>query len=161
MIISAVPYEAVDVVWPDVEEYIGKAVSHSGPRYNLQSVYELLKKRYIALSGPRYNLQSVYELLKKRYIALWVAMDEDHKIKAAITTRIFQYPEGRGLEMDWIGGDGMEEWLPPFQDALEKYALDNGCDFMAGQGRKGWEKPLKKLGWQYDFASFRKDLKNG
>ena len=63
--------------------------------------------------------------------------------------------------MDWIGGEEMDKWLPQFQEKLEAYAHSMNCDFLSGQGRRGWTKPLKKLGWEEEFVSFRKDLTDG
>ena len=83
MRISAVPYDVVDVVWEDAKRFLEPAIKTAKRRYTIDSI-----KKHI----------------DGHYIALWVAMDEDNKIKATITTRIYDYPKGRALEMDWIGG---------------------------------------------------------
>lgn len=140
MRISAVPYEVIDVVWDDAKKFLEPAVN---------------------FAKTRYTIESIRQFIDGHHVALWVAMDDQNRMKATITTRVYDYPEGRSLEMDWIGGEDMEEWLPAFQERLEAYARDMGCDFMAGQGRKGWSKPLKKLGWEEEYVSFRKDLKDG
>ena len=140
MRISAVPFDVVDVVWEDARRFLEPAIKSGGRRYNIETV-----KKFI----------------DDRIIALWVALNEENDIKAVITTRVQQYPEGRALEMDWIGGEEMTEWLPEFHSTLESYARDMNCDFMAGQGRKGWTKPLQTLGWEAEFVSYRKDLTDG
>lgn len=140
MRISAVPYEVVDIVWEDAKRWLEPAVT---------------------TAKGRYSIEDIRRFLDDRIIALWVAMTEDNEIKAAITTRVFEYPNSRALEMDWIGGEEMETWLPQFQERLEEYGKSMGCDFMAGQGRRGWTKPLKELGWELENVSFRKELTDG
>jgi hypothetical protein len=140
MRISAVPYEVVDIVWQDAKRWLEPAVK---------------------TAKGRYTIDDIRGYLDDRIIALWVAMTDDNEIKAAITTRIYDYPKGRALEMDWIGGEEMDTWLPQFQEKLEGYAKDMECDFMAGQGRRGWTKPLTELGWELEHVSFRKELTDG
>lgn len=137
MRVSAVPYEVVDVLWDEAKSLLEPALKFA--------------KR-------RFTIESVKEHIDGQYIALWVAMDDENKLKAAITTRVQEYPNGRALEMDWIGGEEMDKWFPQFQEKLEEYARSMKCDFMTGQGRKGWKKILQNAGWQEEHVSFRKDL---
>lgn len=140
MRISAVPFEVVDVVWEDARRWLEPAVK-SG--------------------GLRYSIDAIKEMIDKRIIALWAVLDDDNEMRAAITTRVQQYPEARWLEMDWIGGEEMDKWLPQLDDTLSGYARSMGCQFMSGQGRRGWMKPLGELGWESDSVAYRKDLRDG
>ena len=137
MRISAVPYEGIDVVWDDAKRWIEPALKRS---------------------KNRYNIEDIREYIEKKLLGLWVAFNDDNEIKAAITTRVYDYPNGRALEMDWIGGEQMDEWLPQFQEKLEDYGRSMGCNVMLGQGRKGWTKPLSQLGWEQESVFFRKEL---
>ena len=73
MICTAVPTEAVDIVWKDVSLMLAKAVDTSKGKFHIQDLYEDL------LDG-KYNL--------------WLILDDkgDDKVRAAITTRIIKYP---------------------------------------------------------------------
>lgn len=137
MIVSAVPYEQLNEVYPHVYRYVEKATE---------------------VDGGRYDAANVFRLLAEREIGLWIVVDEeDDEIVAAMTTRITDYPNGRGMSIDWIGGKRMEEWLPAFSETMDAFARENGCSFIEGIGRKGWIKVLKEYGYR-DIPTFRKDL---
>ena len=72
MICTAVPREAVDIVWADVSGMLNKAIETSEGKYHIDDIYEDLTKGY-------YNL--------------WLVIDNkrDEKVIAAITTRIIEY----------------------------------------------------------------------
>ena len=72
MIVSAVPYEVVDVVWEDAKRFLEPAINTA--------------KR-------RYTIDCVKQHIDDQHIALWVAMDDQNNLKATITTRIYDYPE--------------------------------------------------------------------
>ena len=103
MICTAVPREAVDIVWGDVSSMLNKAIQTSGGKYHIDDIYQHLTEGY-------YNL--------------WLIIDEEkeEKVIAAITTRIIQYPSKKAMAMDWIGGTRMMEWLPIAMDRLISFA---------------------------------------
>jgi hypothetical protein len=103
--ITVVPPALVDVAWPDAKEMLLRAVKATRGVYDIGSV-----ERGLA-SGE---------------FVLWLVLDGTKPI-AALTTRICEYPNGRGLALDWIGGERMREWLPMAQIVMERYAKDNGC----------------------------------
>lgn len=136
---SAVPPAALDIVWPAAAGLLAPAVE---------------------FSKGRYTLEQMWQDLQKQDLALWLVLDGTNPI-AAMTTRILQYPACRVLGMEWIGGERMEEWLPQAQETLASYGRDHDCDQLEGYGRKGWERPLKKLGWSSDAAIYRLELADG
>ena len=73
MICTAVPREAIDIVWGDVSNMLNKAIETSKGKYHIDDIYQDLIKGY-------YNL--------------WLIVDnkEGEKVIAAITTRIIEYP---------------------------------------------------------------------
>ncbi len=93
MICTAVPREAVDIVWEDVSLMFNKAIQTSKGKYHIDDIYQ--------------------DLLEGKY-NLWLILDNkgDDKVIAAITTRIIEYPNRKAMAMDWIGGKRMMEWLP-------------------------------------------------
>lgn len=136
---SAVPPAALEIMWPVASKLLAPAVE---------------------FSKGRYSLREMWRELNKCALGLWVVLDGDEPV-AAITTRIVEYPECRALAMDWIGGSRMDEWLPMVQKTLSRYALDHQCTQLEGYGRKGWERPLRKLGWSPDLTIYRMDLTHG
>ena len=139
MMISAVPKEAVNVVWADVNRVMQDSVITSNGKFHIDDLYH----------GIQTGLYS-----------LWVIMEEE-KVIAAITTRIIEYPGKRALAMDWIGGSKMCKWLPVEQETMESFAKDNKCTHLEGYGRKAWGRWLGKYGWNPEYIAYRMELDNG
>ncbi len=125
MICTAVPREAIDIVWPDVINMLNKAVETSKGKYHINDIYEDLTKGF-------YNL--------------WLIIDDkgEDKVVAALTTRLIKYPNRSAMAMDWVGGKRMAEWLPIAMEKLSSFAKDCGCSHLEGYGRKAWIKVLKR-----------------
>jgi len=142
MICTAVPREAIDIVWGDVSGMLNKAIQTSAGKYHIDDIYQHLNEGY-------YNL--------------WLIIDnkKDKKVIAAITTRIIEYPSKKAMAMDWIGGRRMMEWLPIAMERLTSFAKDCGCTHLEGYGRKAWSKILKKYNWNPEYIAYRMEIKNG
>tara|TARA_R100001015_G_C4625144_1_gene183554 strand:- start:432 stop:860 length:429 start_codon:yes stop_codon:yes gene_type:complete len=142
MICTAVPREAVNIVWPDVSDMLNKAIQTSKGKYHIDDIYEDLTKGL-------YNL--------------WLVIDNesDEKVIAAITTRLIEYPSRKAMAMDWVGGRRMNEWLPVVMEKLSNFAKDCGCDHLEGYGRKAWMKVLKKYKWEPEYIAYRMEIDNG
>jgi hypothetical protein len=137
--ITVVPPAVVGVVWPDAKEMLLRAVEATRGVYDIDSV-----ERGLA-SGE---------------FVLWLVLDGTKPI-AALTTRVCEYPNGRGLALDWIGGERMREWLPMVQTVMERYARDNGCTHLEGYGREAWGRWLQKYGWKPAYIAYRMELTDG
>lgn len=142
MICTAVPREAVDIVWGDVSGLLYKAIETSGGKYHIDDIYRNITEGY-------YNL--------------WLIVDnkDGEKVIAALTTRIIWYPNRKAMAMDWIGGKRMMEWLPKAMEILTDYAKDCGCSHLEGYGRKAWAKVLKKYNWEPEYIAYRMEMDNG
>jgi len=136
---SAVPVEAIQLVWSDVEPMLQKAID---------------------ASGGRYTTIGILASLLRRDMGLWVVMDGETPI-AAMTTRIVAYPQCRSLAVDWMGGSRMREWLPLVQQTFSRYARDHGCTELQGYGRRAWERWLRTYGWKPDYIAYKMDLSDG
>ena len=139
MIISAVPKEAVGVVWAGVSRVMQKSVE---------------------TSRGKYHIDDLYHGIQTGLYVLWVIMEEE-KVIAAITTRIISYPGKKAMAMDWIGGSTMGEWLPMAQKTMESFAEDNKCTHLEGYGRKAWGRWLGRYGWDPEYIAYRMELKDG
>ena len=106
MMITAVPREALGIVWGDVAKVLIKSVE---------------------TSKGKFHIDDVYKDVESGMYGLWLIIDDEKEgmnVIAAITTRIIQYPSRKALAMDWLGGSRMGEWLPMAQKTLEGYAKD-------------------------------------
>tara|TARA_Y100000114_G_scaffold28021_1_gene23631 strand:+ start:96 stop:524 length:429 start_codon:yes stop_codon:yes gene_type:complete len=142
MICTAVPREAIDIVWPDVINMLNKAVETSKGKYHINDIYEDLTKGF-------YNL--------------WLIIDDkgEDKVVAALTTRLIKYPNRSAMAMDWVGGKRMAEWLPIAMEKLISFAKDCGCSHLEGYGRKAWIKVLKRYNWKPEYIAYRMEIDNG
>lgn len=112
MIVTYSPKE-IPFIWADVEHYIQKALDR----------------------GSFYRLEDIYSHLRSSTMQLWVYRNP--KIKAVATTAI----SGTNCYIVTLGGEDMREWIHTFY-TIEKWALDEGCESMTIQGRKGWARVL-------------------
>lgn len=136
---GSVPTNLVSIVWPDVEEFLGKAID---------------------VSDGRYVPEDIKEQLLRDEAVLWVVV-EDNKPMAAIVTRIVDYPRDRVLSLDWIGGGHMVRWLEMAHSTLKSYARDMSCSCMEASGRGAWARYGRKLGWEPDYEMFKMELTDG
>jgi len=121
----------INLVWPDVNGFILKALKYSDGKYNLSDIKEGIE------SGR---------------MQLFIAVD-NFPIAAAVT-EITDFPQKRVLSITLVGGERMEEWLH-LMNQLEAWAKDAGCEQIELFGRPGWE---KVLGWDKTYTALKKDL---
>ena len=143
MMITAVPREALGIVWGDVAKVLIKSVE---------------------TSKGKFHIDDVYKDVESGMYGLWLIIDDEKEgmnVIAAITTRIIQYPSRKALAMDWLGGSRMGEWLPMAQKTLKEYAKECGCSHLEGYGRKAWKRWLGKYGWEPEYIAYRMELENG
>jgi len=139
MIFSAVPSDAINLVWEDVFPLLGPALRTAEGKFHIDDVYRMIQ------SG--------------NYI-LWVVVEDDKYI-AALTTRVLEYPSRRAIAIDWLGGKRMNEWLPVAMETVKKYAKDINCKHLEGYGRKAWGRVLEKHNWEPEYIAYRMELSDG
>ena len=139
MIFTAVPREALGIVWGDVVKVLNKSVE---------------------TSGGKFHIDDIYRDIDNGLLGLWLVLDKKDVV-AAITTRIIQYPGRRAMALDWVGGTRMAEWLPLVLSTIEEYAKESDCQHLEGYGRKAWGRYLGKYGWKPEYIAYRMELDNG
>ncbi len=112
----------------------------------------------IRYSGGRIDARSVVEwLMDGRYI-LWIAHTEDLQPRAALVTRVANYPRRSMLAVDLCGGSGLEEWAAEADRVFREYSRHLGLSGIELAGRIAWTRALKKLGWQQFSALVSTDV---
>lgn len=137
--ISIVPSDGVNGLWQTVEPMIARALARAPGRWD--------------------TIDILVELLAGRQ-QLWIVIEETI-ICAAYTTRISEVPGGRILTVEWLGGDGMFEWIDEAIETTEAFAKDMKCKKIEAHGRKGWKQTLADHGWDEVAVTYEKDLNNG
>lgn len=75
----------------------------------------------------------------------------------AIVTEDNSYPDGTRALQTWVAGGDMEEILS-LAPGIEAMARLRGCTSSLVQGRAGWSKPLKAMGYRIWSTTLRKEL---
>lgn len=96
-----------------------------------------------ALEGGFYTVADVARALGENRAQLWPGKN------AAIVTEIDTMAQKRVVRV-WLAGGDMNEVLE-MAKGIEAWARLNGCTEVLVEGRKGWEKMLKPM--DYDFFS--------
>tara|TARA_R100000773_G_scaffold34054_1_gene29053 strand:- start:496 stop:912 length:417 start_codon:yes stop_codon:yes gene_type:complete len=134
VIVSAVRPEDVETIWPQVKEYLKKA---------------------LLTSSNKMSVEDVYAKTQNGTYGLWVILDEQTTdILACYTTRIIQYPNRRALAIDWLGGHRMKEWIGLMHETVSEFAKDHGCFYIEGYGRQAWGRVLEKYGWKPSYICY-------
>jgi hypothetical protein len=127
----------IDLYWDNVKPLIQKAVDLEHGCYDIDHVYSYLK------SGEK---------------SLWIIF-VDKQIKAAVTTRIEEYPTGlKVCVIDYAGGEGFKEYWENFTNLIEPLYKSLGCGMMTIAGRRGWERFHTDKGYKFIYQVLGKAL---
>jgi len=89
--------------------------------------------------GATHTKDQVREAIRHGAAVLWSGSN------AVILTQIVTYPIGVRCCSIWLQGGELAE-LKAMHSKIERYARDQGCDWLIGWGRDGWVKAMP--GWQ-------------
>jgi len=115
---------------------------------------EPLLKNAVGKSQGDYSVADIKDCLLSRGMQLWIWVVDD-KIEACCITQIMDYPRRRVLQLPFIAGAGMKDWLKA-EKLFEAYAISQGCTQFEGFCRKGWTRVLKD--WKIAWITMRKEL---
>lgn len=137
--VHLVPVQNVINVWRDCWEMVQEAIDKNVPPHHYDH-WEFLN---MCLMGQA---------------QLWIYFDES--IKLVKVTRIQQYPKCKALvDMITSGHGALEDGIFwEMQDEIEHFAESNGCSYIEGIGRAGWERIGKDRGYKRHFVVLTKEL---
>lgn len=116
--IHYVPYDLVPKVWNFIKDDVKRITDKVGDRYNEDIALEMM------LGGDTVT---------------WIVMDGDRKL-GIVMTQMVTYPTGvKAARFEAAAGMLPEDWLK-HKDIIEKWAIDNGADYIELVGRIGWTK---------------------
>lgn len=127
----------IDLYWHDVKPLLQMAVDLEQGCYTIENIYEYLK------SGEK---------------SLFVVF-AGNELKAAITTRIEEYPTGlRVCVIDYAGGEGFKDYWENFTNYIEPLYKSLNCGMITIAGRKGWERLHTDKGYKFIYQVLGKAL---
>jgi hypothetical protein len=101
-----------------------------------------------------WDIWTVQQRLIDGTMQMWTAGTPADGVKAVAVTEIVETPDGRIAGIPIVAGDDMRSWLD-YVLTIETWAKINRCDWLQGQGRKGWRRILARYGW--DVVTTRDD----
>lgn len=99
-------------------------------------------------SEGRIDPEAVWKEIAESRAAVFVVTDDNRNLKCAATFTVHDNAHVRWGEIELCGGEGVEDWLKIGIAAIERYATYVGCEYVLLEGRKGWERSLRKLGFE-------------
>lgn len=91
-------------------------------------------------SGNLNSWEDVEKGVASGMMQLWPAP------KGCVVTELVIYPRGRALRVFLAGGE-LGQILAMTKD-MARWAKAQGCDFAEFDGRFGWQRVLKQIGWK-------------
>ena len=96
----------------------------------------------LRFSPPAWDVDSIIAQAEAKDIILFVFLDEESKVRGAVTVKINQYPLAKVLSILQLGSDYPMEELEDMFEELIDWSKSEGCDYGSIIGRPGWEKIL-------------------
>ncbi len=114
----------------------------------------------LELGGQEYGPNDLAEELLSGDVLLmrvWV----DKQFTGLAAARLRTAGEGRELYVMALVGEKADKWLLPLSEAFDKLAAETECVAVVLEGRPGWSKKLRGLGYSLHQVTMRKGLKDG
>lgn len=147
------PGEAPDppIVWTlCVPEAVERAWEHVRP----------ILKRSVEWSDITAKLEGLDDVRSKLIAAhytLWIAT-QGQRLIAAVVADVAQHSRNRVCNIHYGAGDEMEHWLQSFADEIIERARQAGCRFIRIEGRDGWGRALKSIGFKKAYTGFMLEI---
>ena len=122
----------------------------------------LLLKKGVDESGGRYDLASLYSQIVQGEQQLWVVFAVSNEIVAAVTTQFCVYPLKTNLSVVFCGsnetmGGTSGNWKKAMSDLID-WARHLNCDSIEFDGRRGWLKVFKSLGFRESYVAIERQV---
>lgn len=124
--LEGVPPELLSLYWPHVSSWIESA---------------------IADAGHCWTVDDVIERLGNKMMQLWCIWNDRNMI-GCLVTETYQTARGFTCGLPIVYCSDMERALPVVLETIESWARSLGCVRLQGEGRRGWERALRPLGWK-------------
>jgi len=129
---------------------------HNSLFSKLSKCYDYFEKTVQrSLCSDIYNANDLVKRVVKGTSDLWIAYDKDKEIKGCFVIGFAHYPQSIGILTEGISGEFDFKNATP---KIEEYYKDLGYEFWEMTGRRGWEKVMAPLGYEFKTVTLRKRL---
>jgi len=102
-----------------------------------------------------FNAEDLIKRVLNKQNDFWISIDKDSDIKGCFIIGFGSMPRAKGINAEAIGGKFN---FPDAVPIVEKYYKELGFKFFEMTGRKGWEKVMEPLGYDFKSITIRKKL---
>jgi len=134
--IYGVETNQLDTAWDDISPFIQSGLDYAQNELSLNDVYHGIKKHQIV---P-------------------IVMSYQGEILSVVTMEISNKPQKRIMCLMTAGGTELDSWLDEFMSVAEHLAIEQGCDAIYINGRRGWERKLKRYGYSQAYTVLMRQL---
>jgi len=92
---------------------------------------------------------------------LLIRVWKDKEFKGLAAARVREVIEGRELYIMGLVGEESDKWLLPLSETFDELAKEAECVAVVLEGRPGWSKRLRGLGYSLHQVTMRKGLSDG
>lgn len=134
--IYGVETSMLDQAWDEISPFIQMGLDYAQNELSINDVYTMIKEHRVV---P-------------------IVMSYEGAILSVVTMEIAEKPQKRVLNLMTAGGTELDKWLDEFMDVATQLALEQGCDAIYINGRRGWEKKLKRYGFNLAYTVLARNL---
>lgn len=119
-------------------------------------------KKYLekseAWTRGRAEAIDIVEFLIDGRMHLWVVINDSYESYGYVITEVKSYPRCQMLVVQYCAGEKnhMKYIEDKMYDTLDKFAHDAGCAGIEFFGRRGWEKHVKRYGYEPSTVVYEK-----
>ena len=128
---------------------------HAEFNFKLTHCWDFLEKSVERGNADLIQVEDLVSRVTKGHSDLWVSTDESGDIVGCFIIGTAPYPQITGIEAEAIAGRfNFKTMLPE----VEKYYKKCGYKFFEMTGRRGWERVMKPLGYEFSTITIYKRL---
>ena len=105
----------------------------------------------LARSAESHYFEDVKQAILDNRAQIWPSQN------GCIVTTVTEFPKSKMLQV-WLCGGDFDEVFNKYNDMIEEWGRKQGCDQMFINGRKGWERRLKDVGYHPVAVILTKEL---
>jgi len=128
---------------------------HSKFKFNLAHSWDFIERSVEEGNTDLIHTEDVVDRIISKESDLWVSKDESGDIVGCFVIGAAPYPRSKGIYTEALGGKlNFMDFIPK----VENFYKQCGYEFSEIIGRKGWERRLKPLGYNFSNITIYKRL---